>query len=131
TGGIITDTVPANTSLVQIFEGGTQQGNSVVWNLATGNPGSTATVHFRVQVQQGASGAVNNVAQVRSNEQPNGIASNTATTTISSPPQLSLTKQADRQQAAPGDVITFIITATNNGQGTATNVQITDPLPGN
>src|SRR5207248_11512740 len=67
TGGIITDSIPANTSLVQIFEGGTQHGNSVVWNLATGNPGSTATVHFRVQVQQGASGAVNNVAQVRSN----------------------------------------------------------------
>src|SRR5205814_1836726 len=76
TGGVITDAIPQGTSLIQIFEGGTQQGSSVVWNLATGNPGSTATVHFRVQVQQGAAnlGAVSNVAQVRSNELPNGVA---------------------------------------------------------
>jgi uncharacterized repeat protein (TIGR01451 family) len=45
-------------------------------------------------------------------------------------PSLSITKTADAAQVSAGDAIGFTVNVTNNGQGTAKNVTINDPLPG-
>lgn len=44
-------------------------------------------------------------------------------------PRLSLTKAADRTIAGPGDLITYTLTFSNDGDGAATNVVISEPVP--
>jgi uncharacterized repeat protein (TIGR01451 family) len=45
-------------------------------------------------------------------------------------PALSITKTADAANVSAGDPIGFTVSVTNNGQGTANNTTINDPLPG-
>jgi uncharacterized repeat protein (TIGR01451 family) len=45
-------------------------------------------------------------------------------------PSLSITKTADAPLVSAGDNIGFTVSVANNGQGTANNVTINDPLPG-
>ena len=45
-------------------------------------------------------------------------------------PSLTVTKTADATSVNAGQQIGFGVTVTNNGAGTATNVTLSDPLPG-
>jgi len=54
--------------------------------------------------------------------------SSTATQTVNCG-QISLTKTADNATVAAGNPIGFVITATNNGAGTATSATVSDTLP--
>ncbi len=124
------DQVPPNTTFLDSPSGSVQSG-TVVWNLGTLGAGTSTTVSFRAQLQAGAAGqgSINNIAQVRSAELPNGLASNNVVVGVIAPPQLQLSKVADRSTARPGEVIAFTLTASNLGPGTATNVQIFDAIP--
>lgn len=44
-------------------------------------------------------------------------------------PSIKLSLEADTQQAAPGDTVTYIVSFRNDGPGPASNVQITIPIP--
>src|SRR5207245_2407537 len=46
-------------------------------------------------------------------------------------PDVHIAKTADQSSVSAGDQIGFTITVTNIGAGTATNVQVSDSLPGN
>jgi uncharacterized repeat protein (TIGR01451 family) len=45
------------------------------------------------------------------------------------PPALTVVKSSDKSSVVTGDTVTYSITITNTGSGTATNVIATDPLP--
>src|SRR5438046_381221 len=64
-----------------------------------------------------------------------GVGVNAAPTWAETPTNelaaLSILKEVDKTQAAPGDVITYRITVGNLGNGPATNVVVTDFVPAN
>src|SRR5207247_10276311 len=114
--------------------GGQLQSGAVVWSVGSLAPGASANVSVQAQVPAATTGntSLTNVAQARSNEIVNAIASNTVTVAVTAPsaaPRLQLTKAASPLAVQAGGSINYSITATNAGNGAATNVQIRDPGP--
>lgn len=50
---------------------------------------------------------------------------------VTTTPNISLSLSVDRAEAAPGDILTYTVTYRNTGDGTATSVSITNPVPQN
>jgi uncharacterized repeat protein (TIGR01451 family) len=134
------DAIPTGTSFVGASNGGGfVSGGTIGWNLGPLNAGASTSVTLSVQVTNdaAASSSISNLAQVRSTEIPTLVPSNQGTPTgvtlvppaQPSPPQLSVTKQADSANPAPGDLVTYTLTYSNAGPGTATNTQLTDNVP--
>jgi uncharacterized repeat protein (TIGR01451 family) len=44
-------------------------------------------------------------------------------------PNITVTIKADRWKASPGDTITYTVTYTNKGTGTASNIVVSVPVP--
>ena len=108
---------------------GTYDSTTGLWNLGTVAPGVAATLQIQARVISPA--AQTNTAAVSHSDQfdPNPT-DNTATVT-ETPQQadLGLTKTVSDPTPAVGDTITFTVTLTNHGPGTATSVVVADPLP--
>ncbi|MBI3945956.1 MAG: DUF11 domain-containing protein, partial [Armatimonadetes bacterium] len=105
----------------------------ITWNVGTLAPGGgSATLTFQAAVASvvpdGAS-QILNTAQLISGQTPDAPVSDTTGTTITAEPNLGLSKSVDRTEASAGDVLTYTLTATNTGSGTATDVVVTDTLP--
>lgn len=49
----------------------------------------------------------------------------------SSPAEISVSISADKKQVKPGDIITYSVSYNNAGNGVATNIKITVPIPAN
>jgi uncharacterized repeat protein (TIGR01451 family) len=136
TGVLVSDALPAGMTFVPSNGGGQFQNGAVFWNLGTLQPNTSQTVTFQAMVNAGtASGTtITNVALLRTNENPNPIASNVVPVSVSAPPpppppQLLLSKSADISTARPGQTITYTLSYTNAGPSNASNVLLTDPLP--
>jgi uncharacterized repeat protein (TIGR01451 family) len=139
TNVVVTDNVPAGTTLSSIGNSGTVNGTQLSWTVPVvkANNG-TATVSFVVTV---------NAADVNGQQIPN-VASftnvntpgcsnsptcttNTVTQTVEFP-ILSATKSsspADGSTVTPGTQITYTINLANAGGAAATNVAVTDSVP--
>lgn len=132
----ITDTVPAGTSFVTATTPhiGPDAGGVITWSLGALDLNASAVLTMLVQVDGTllTGTFITNNAQVTSDE---GLADTaTATTTvITGSIQVMdpvVTKAADPGQAQPGDVVTFTLSVQQaQGNATATNVQVVDPLP--
>jgi uncharacterized repeat protein (TIGR01451 family) len=96
-------------------------------------PGDSRTVHVSGTTDQADCKVLLNTATVSSSNEPPANQDNnsdSATITVLCP-SLNITKIADHQTVNAGDPIGYTITVTNNGQGTAKDVVVTDTLPTN
>lgn len=100
--------------------------------LTCGGPSTTLSfgrslrVHVSSPTTSASCGTVHNTAHVITTN--DGSASATARVTVECA-RIDLTKVADNPQVSAGDEIGYVITATNNGAGTARGVTMTDTLP--
>ncbi len=144
TGVVITETVPANTSL-------NQAGSNPAWVcVPNGNAGSTCTLEvgyvapgqggsrdFAVDVDPtlpAGTNVISNTAQIGDNgangPDPNP-GDNTAgsSTPVDAAPDLTLTKDGSLLPATVGQTTTYTMTVTNAGDQDATGVVVTDTVP--
>jgi uncharacterized repeat protein (TIGR01451 family) len=93
--------------------------------------GATRTVHVTGATDAADCGTLSNTAVVAaSNESVENVGDNSSTATITvNCPDISVTKTPDQGTVSAGDVIGFTIEATNNGDGIAHGVTVTDTLP--
>jgi uncharacterized repeat protein (TIGR01451 family) len=87
------------------------------------------TVSFQVRVDPGIADqtVIGNTATLQA-DTVTAITSNRVTTTAQEP-FLTLNKAVDKAQARPGEVLTYTLTYTNTGSGTAHNMQFLDIIP--
>ena len=136
----INDVAPANTTLVA---GSTAYVSGVaptdanpaapMWTVATLQPGESTTVSFQVTVNAGtpAGTVILNTAATTSDEITDPVPSNEVDNTVVAP-ILEIVKAGSEEGAlCAGATITYTLTVQNVGDGTATNVLITDEVPEN
>ena len=120
----LTDDLPAGLSLVSSTPNPDRvSSTSATWNLGDLQPGESVTITMTLSAQ--VIGDQVNRATAISNE---GFTGQDNTTTAVIPGSLALTKTAPTQVDL-GDSLTYNITLSNNGQGSLTNLVITDTLP--
>ena len=95
--------------------------------------GATRTVHVTGATDATDCGTLPNTAVVAaSNESVANVGDNLSTATITvNCPAIAITKTPDQGTVTAGDSIGFTIEVTNNGDGTAHGVTVTDTLPAN
>ena len=104
-------------------------------------PGDVETFTIRVRVTAAAGTSVTNAVEVEQDPDdpqnfpptPDPILENNSdefTTPIAQSADLSITKAADPDPVEAGEDVTFTLTVTNNGPSDATDVEVTDDLPG-
>ena len=137
---IITDTPPAGTSFVPGSV--TVNGTSTTDNPATGinigtiaaNGNATITFQVRVNTLPTPNPIPNSATSSFQYNPPNQPPINRNSTSNIVETQINATiinptKSANQQIVNIGDIITYTITIPNNGNISATNVSITDPIP--
>jgi large repetitive protein len=102
-------------------------------NIGTLTPGSTQQLvgTYTITLTNMNSGSVVNTATVSGKDPNNGdvIGSSSATVTANQQPSIAVAKSASPETyVAEGDIITYTIQVTNNGNVSLTNVIIDDPL---
>jgi uncharacterized repeat protein (TIGR01451 family) len=133
TGVTVTDDFPTTTTFVSVTSSQgpppTQNVGSIVADLGTIAPGGTATVTLTVVTN--STGVATNTASVASNEiDPNTLNNSVVTNTqVNIPADIGVSMSASPSPVTVGNQLAYTIIVTNNGPGTATNVQVTDPLP--
>jgi uncharacterized repeat protein (TIGR01451 family) len=90
-------------------------------------PGSLPVIHISSPTSQADCGVVKNKATI-STTNGTGTDSDIATVTVLCP-HLTISKSADAASVSVGSPIGFTVTVTNDGQGSASNVDMEDPLP--
>jgi uncharacterized repeat protein (TIGR01451 family)/fimbrial isopeptide formation D2 family protein len=140
-GVVVTDTVPAHTTLVSasFVSGGTgtvdttTTPGTVKWTLdpaAMLNVGSELVLQLVVQADTPLPNGtvIANTAGVTSTEVTTPV-NGTASTTIGSAPVLAITKTVTPGSFTPGGQLTYTITLSNTGNMDATGVTIVDITP--
>ncbi|MCM3782714.1 hypothetical protein M3231_06995 [Neobacillus mesonae] len=137
----VTDPIPIGTQFVagSVTVGGTSVPSANPANgvsAGTLSPGGSNTITFQLLVTSLPSPAtLSNTASANytyvlpSGRSLNGASSSNTVTIPVSAPNVTMTKIANATEAALGDVITFTITATNNGVEAVTNVIVSDAIP--
>ena len=108
---------------------GTYSNATGVWSVGTlANQGSaTLTINATAPQNQ----ATNSASVTHSDQVDLNTGNNNANVTITPPgADLALNNSVDKATPKFGENITFTLTATNNGPNNATNVQVSDSLPG-
>ncbi|GAB4184804.1 MAG: hypothetical protein Tsb002_08100 [Wenzhouxiangellaceae bacterium] len=99
--------------------------------LGTLANGDSVSVDVTFSVPSGASGSISNTATVTTTTADGNPAndSSTATTTINSAADLSITKADSIDPVIAGNALTYTLTVSNAGPSDALNVSVTDTLP--
>ena len=114
-----------------------QSAGTVTWTVGTLAAGASATASVTMQVAASpASGitTLDNQATVADAEYctgatpPAGCSSEVVTVTISTNPNLTLTKSVSDILPAAGDTLTYTLTVANTGSGAAADVVVSDPI---
>lgn len=133
TNVVVTDTLPASVD----YDGGTsdsrctEASGTVTCDLGTIASGNRATVEIVVKPNE--AGQITNTASVAADEADSDSANNEEEekTTVEDPSaDLTLTKSDSPDPVSVGDPITYTIAVSNNGPDAASNVTVTDDLPG-
>ncbi len=139
TNAMITDTVPASTTLLasslsgDATYGGAEAGQPIQWNTGVSlDPLDALTRTFVVTADRTfVNSEIVNTAYVSASNVVT-IATSSVTTTLIAEviptPSLSLEKLA-ATNVESGGLLTYTLVVRNNGTGTATNVMITDTVP--
>ncbi len=135
TGVTLTDILPAGVSF---SSGSATQGSvsesmgTITATLGTLASGDSETITVVVDVADTTSGTILNTASVTTNEPDSNLANNTANepTTVVPVIDLEVTKSDNPDPVNAGGTLTYTVLVTNNGPSPATNVMLTDALPG-
>jgi len=130
----LSDTIPAQMSFVSM-----QQNSGPVFNcsgtttvtctIATFVPGASAS--FTLTVHVNSAGSITNTATVSATTSDPNSGNNTSSAfTTASLVDLAITKSISAGPYVVGAPVTFTLTVTNNGTVAATNIVVTDALPG-
>ncbi|MFN2610780.1 MAG: hypothetical protein ABR507_07920, partial [Actinomycetota bacterium] len=134
TGFVVTDTVDTSLGSVSVGNGGTFDPITrvITWNVGTVGPGATGTVSFTaVPGSSSTTQQVKNRASSIADQLTSAIVSNQTIHTLQ-PPDLLVTKSADRAQDSQVKAfqqITYTLIATNNGNGSALSAVLFDTAP--
>ncbi|WP_145478595.1 SdrD B-like domain-containing protein [Stenotrophomonas rhizophila] len=132
TGFRVADTLPPNVTLVGAPTGAdwafTQQNGTYNGTLAVG---ASTSYSFRGKVNVGTGNIVNS-AVVNAGNVPDPVPDNNAaqvTTQVTAGADLLVSKSVSPAPAAAGSVVTYTLTARNDGPSAATTVVLRDALP--
>ena len=127
---ILEDLIPNNTRFVSASGGGVLVDNKAVWNLGDlailANGSVSMTVVVDNVVADGT--IINNVATLDSSNTFAVSADNQVTVDLL--PSLSLSKTASGEFVEAGQKVTFELAYENTGNAAATNILLTDAVPG-
>ncbi len=131
TNVVVTDPLPAGTSLVSADNGGVEAGGTVTWNLGTVADGAGASLHVTVHVLEGRIADLSNTASVAGDDADPDATNDSATeaTAVDAQADLSLSKSDDADPVVAGTDLTYTLVVANDGPSDAVNVVVTDPLP--
>jgi uncharacterized repeat protein (TIGR01451 family) len=132
---VLTDTVPSEIVNPEYSTDG-----GLTWNPWTGSytigtlpNGASTTILIRGTASPSATGTIENTADITSTTpDPNPCNNTYSVITIVEPVEsadVSVTKSASPNPVAPGQTLTYAITASNAGPSDAQNVVITDTIP--
>lgn len=132
----VTDTLPGSVTLISALpSSGSCSGTSTVTcSLGTIANGSSVTIS--IDVTPNTAGTINNTATVSTttNDLTSGNNTASASTTVNPPPSfnadLSIDKTASLGQVVASGGLTYTITVTNLGPSAASDITVTDNLPG-
>ncbi|MEM1093847.1 MAG: T9SS type A sorting domain-containing protein [Bacteroidota bacterium] len=138
TGVEVTDQLPQGLTFVSANPANAYDANSGLWTV--GNVAINATETLEIVATVTGAGPFVNSAEVTAQDQPDVDSApnnndpqedDQDTATVSGiEADLALTKVADPMTGINvGDLVSFIITVTNNGSSDATGVEVTDQLP--
>jgi LPXTG-site transpeptidase (sortase) family protein len=130
TGVQVTDLLPPGLSLVSATTAtGSYNSGTGIWIIGPLANGSSATLAIIATLT--STSAVTNTATKAAEDQVDPVgANNRATATVTAlGADIAITKTVDNPTPNLGSNVTFTVTATNNGPGNATGVQVTDLLP--
>ncbi|PIQ76580.1 hypothetical protein COU78_02635 [Candidatus Peregrinibacteria bacterium CG10_big_fil_rev_8_21_14_0_10_49_24] len=123
----VTDTLPSQVIYNGSSDNGSVNGQIVTWSglsIAAGQQ-KTLTVTATVNGSTPNGTVVTNIAQV-----VNGPSATDITTIQGGQPLLTISKTDNRTTAKVNEILTYVITMQNSTSVTATNVGVTDTLPG-
>ncbi|MEM1332021.1 MAG: hypothetical protein AAGG08_01065, partial [Actinomycetota bacterium] len=134
----ITDTVPANTTLVSTSlpagctTTGTAPGSTITCELGTLAPTQIASRSFDVVVDSDAvsPSTITNTASTGSDtdDDVTGNETDSASTAVGAEADVGIAKVADLSTAVPGESLTYTLTVTNAGPSTARDVEVADDV---
>ncbi len=129
----VTDVLPASLTYVSAVPAGEYNSATGIWTIGDMVVTSNRTLILTATIKPNASGTIVNTGIVKSPDNDPGKTSNdTSTVIIQVVPvaDLMLTKTVSKNNPAFGETITYTLAVKNDGPQTATNVQVTDLLPG-
>ena len=127
----VNDQLPAGVSFVSADPSeGTYDNTTGVWTVGTVNPGDPQTLTIMALVVSPNPEA--NTASVGHSDvfDPNPANNSNSASVNPQEADLALSKTVDVATPNVGDTITYTLTLTDTGPSDATNVAVTDPLPG-
>ncbi|WP_353085021.1 SdrD B-like domain-containing protein [Stenotrophomonas sp.] len=132
TGFRVMDTLPPNVTLVGVPSGAdwsfSAQNGTYNGTLAVG---ASASYQFRGKVNVGT-GNIVNAAVVNAGSVPDAVPDNNSaqvTTAVTAGADLAMSKSVSPAPAAAGSIVTYTLTARNDGPSAATGVVVTDAMP--
>ena len=130
---VITDAIPAQLSITSLPAGCTSNGNAVTCNVGTLAANASRQYVIGVSAPAGyvCSQIVTNTAYVTTTTpetNPNNNQASAQTNFTCSPPDFSVTKLGPAV-ISPGEILTYLVTVTNNGPTSQTNVRVVDQIP--
>jgi len=133
---ILTDTLLGGANFGGVVSSGgfalqSSTSSQVVFTAASLAANSSATLIFTATAP--ATGPFTNTVKVAADTLDPNVANNTFTVTTPVTPvaNLAVNKLATPNAVFPGDVVTYVVTVSNNGPSAANNVVITDLIQGN
>ena len=129
TGVVVTDDLPAGVTGIVATSSQGSCTTAVSCSVGTVPAGATVTVTVRASVPpDSTAGSLTDVARVSADTADPDPTNNTAgaTAAVERNADLSVTKSVTPRTAAPGEPVTYTLTATNAGPSTARSVALTD-----
>jgi uncharacterized repeat protein (TIGR01451 family) len=126
----ITDALPINTSFVQCWPTGCEDNGGIVqWNLGQVDQQTAQAVTMTVRVSNNLPNGtvITNTARITSTDQVSAWTQ--LTSTVSSAPDVTLSKSDGVTGVTAGQLITYTLIFANIGTAPAANVVITDHIP--